>query len=122
MPLPSKAPANFIIDEYFNEEKQNRRLGSVEGDILEEFCMGLKVYFEKSLGKILLYKQERMQLADVRKWWETGRFEEWDGKGPGDCYGAEHLARLLGECIYLLEFSSSFCGSMGLICACSQHA
>ena len=59
--------------------------------------MGVKTYFEKSLGKILLYRFERAQLAEVRKWWESGKFEEWENKGPGDCYGAEHLARLLGQ-------------------------
>ncbi|KAK5101798.1 Esa1p-associated factor [Lithohypha guttulata] len=95
VPLPSAAPANYIIDQYFNEEKQNRRLGSVEADILEEFCMGVKVYFEKSLPKILLYRSERAQLGVVRKWWELGQPVEWEGKGAGDCYGAEHLARLL---------------------------
>lgn len=117
VPLPSQAPANFILDEYFNEEKTNRRLGSVEADILEEFCSGLKTYFEKAIGKILLYRFERPQLNDVspkhdqyrlqllgstltmiqvRKLWESGKFKEWDGKGPGDCYGAEHLTRMIG--------------------------
>ena len=43
----------------------NRRLGSAEADVLEEFCAGMKVYFEKSVGKILLYRFERSQLADV---------------------------------------------------------
>jgi hypothetical protein len=65
VPLPSQAPANYIIDEYFNEEKMNRRLGSAEADILEEFCAGLKMYFEKAVGKILLYRFERSQLAEV---------------------------------------------------------
>lgn len=65
VPLPSQTPANFILDEYFNEEKTNRRLGSVEADILEEFCVGLKTYFEKAIGKILLYRFERSQLNDV---------------------------------------------------------
>jgi hypothetical protein len=65
VPLPSQAPANYIIDEYFNEEKINRRLGSAEADILEEFCAGLKMYFEKAVGKILLYRFERSQLAEV---------------------------------------------------------
>lgn len=97
VPLPSKAPANFIIDQYWNEEKKSRRLGSIEADILEEFCMGLKTYFEKALGKILLYRCERPQLQDVRQWWESGKYPEWEGKGVGDCYGGEHLARLLGE-------------------------
>lgn len=66
VPLPSKTPANFIFDEYFNEEKQNRMLGSAEADILEEFVAGLKIYFEKTIGKLLLYRFERPQLAEVR--------------------------------------------------------
>lgn len=65
VPLPSKAPANFIIDSYYDEEKASRRLGSADLDVLEEFCAGMKVYFEKSVGKILLYRFERGQLAEV---------------------------------------------------------
>lgn len=96
VPLPSQKPANYIIDQYFSEEKKNRNLGT-EANILEEFCMGLKTYFEKSLGKILLYRYERQQLAEVRKYWESGKWPEWEGKGVGDCYGGEHLARMLGK-------------------------
>ncbi|KIV98113.1 hypothetical protein, variant [Exophiala mesophila] len=95
VPLPSKAPANYILDEYFNEEKLNRRLGSVEADILLEFVAGLKTYFEKAIGKILLYRFERAQLAEVRKLWESGQHKDWEGRGPGDCYGAEHLTRMV---------------------------
>lgn len=76
VPLPSQAPANFIIDTYYNEEKMNRRLGSAEADVLEEFCAGMKVYFEKSVGKILLYRFERSQLADVSL--GLGRFLDAD--------------------------------------------
>ncbi len=65
VPLPSQAPANYIIDAYFNEEKMNRRLESADADVLEEFCAGLKMYFEKAVGKILLYRFERSQLAEV---------------------------------------------------------
>jgi mortality factor 4-like protein 1 len=97
VPLPSQAPANFIIDTYYATESPNRRLGSPDADILLELCCGLKLYFEKSLPKILLYRYERAQLAEVRKFWEnaSGKYPEWEGKGPGDCYGAEHLARML---------------------------
>ncbi|OAL34292.1 hypothetical protein AYO20_06345 [Fonsecaea nubica] len=95
VPLPSQAPANYIIDEYFNEEKLNRLPTSADADILEEFCAGLKMYFEKAVGKILLYRFERSQLAEVRKLWESGRYKDWEGKGPGDCYGAEHLTRMI---------------------------
>ncbi|KAK5102414.1 Esa1p-associated factor [Exophiala xenobiotica] len=94
VPLPSKAPANFIIDTYFQEEKQHRSLGP-ECEILEEFCSGMKVYFERALAKILLYRAERAQLSEVRKWWESGQNKDWEGRGVGDCYGGEHLARLL---------------------------
>lgn len=96
VPLPSKAPANFIIDTYFQEEKQHRSLGP-ECEILEEFCSGMKVYFERALAKILLYRAERAQLSEVRKWWESGQNKDWEGRGVGDCYGGEHLARLLGK-------------------------
>ncbi|RMZ85036.1 hypothetical protein DV738_g367, partial [Chaetothyriales sp. CBS 135597] len=99
VPLPSRAPANFIIDSYFEEEKLNRRLGTGDADILEEFCAGLKVYFDKSIGKILLYRFERGQLAEVRKLWESGRYPDWENRGPGDCYGAEHLTLNMPELI-----------------------
>ena len=66
VPLPSKAPVNFIIDSYFDEEKGKRRLGSAEADVLEEFVAGMKVYFDKAIGKTLLYKFERPQWAEVR--------------------------------------------------------
>ena len=65
VPLPSKAPVNFIIDSYFDEEKGKRRLGSAEADVLEEFVAGMKVYFDKAIGKTLLYKFERPQWAEV---------------------------------------------------------
>lgn len=57
----------------------------------------MKVYFERALAKILLYRAERAQLSEVRKWWESGQNKDWEGRGVGDCYGGEHLARLLGK-------------------------
>ena len=66
VPLPSRAPVNFILDTYFEEEKGLRRLGSAEADILEEFVAGMKTYFEKAIGKTLLYRYERAQYAEVR--------------------------------------------------------
>ncbi|KAK5451353.1 Esa1p-associated factor [Exophiala xenobiotica] len=95
VPLPSSAPANYIFDEYFNAEKKNRIIGSAEADILEEFVAGLKIYFEKTIGKLLLYRFERPQLAEMRKLWESGKYKDWEGKGPGDCYGGEFVGRML---------------------------
>ncbi|KAI1611735.1 chromatin modification-related protein eaf3 [Exophiala viscosa] len=95
VPLPSKAPANFIFDEYFQQEKVNRIPGSAEYEVLEEFVVGMKQYFEATVGKLLLYRFERPQWQDVRKLWESGKYKEWEGCGPGDCYGAEFVARML---------------------------
>ncbi|MCJ1372449.1 Esa1p-associated factor [Loxospora ochrophaea] len=93
VPLPSKHPVNTILSTYFDEEKGKRRLGSAEADLLEEVVAGVKEYFEKCLGRILLYRFEREQFSEIRHLWEAG-MGEWEGKGPGDVYGAEHLCRL----------------------------
>jgi len=95
--LPAGQPVNEIIDAYFEEEKGKRRLGSPEAAILEEVISGTKEYFEKSLGKILLYRFERQQYFEVRQKLEAGQ-REWENKTIGDVYGAEHLARLFGTC------------------------
>lgn len=95
VPLPSKNSANAILTTYFDEEKVKRSLGSAEADILEEVVAGVKEYFDKCLGRILLYRFEREQFFEIRQLWEAGK-GEWDGKGPGDVYGAEHLCRLFG--------------------------
>ena len=97
VPLPSKTPVTLILDTYFDEEKGKRRLGSAEADLLEEVVAGVKEYFDKCLGRILLYRFEREQFFEVRSLWEGAVRGEWEGKGPGDVYGAEHLARLFGK-------------------------
>jgi len=101
VPLPSKTPANAILTAYFDEEQPKRRPGSADADILEEVVAGVKEYFDKCLGRILLYRFEREQFFEIRRLWEGGR-GEWEGKGPGDVYGAEHLCRLFGMFWFLL--------------------
>ena len=97
VPLPSKTPVNMILDTYYEEEKAKRRPGSAEADILEEVVAGIKEYFQHSLGRILLYRFEREQYHEIRQLWEGAVSGKWEGKGPGDVYGAEHLARLFGK-------------------------
>lgn len=106
VPLPSKTPVNQILTNYFDEEKGKRRLGSAEADLLEEVVAGVKEYFAKCLGRILLYRFEREQFFEVRQLWESG-VAEWEGKGPGDVYGAEHLCRLFGKHIFFFRPPSS---------------
>ena len=68
--LPSQAPVNWIMQTYCEEEKGKRMPDSADANRLVETVEGMKVYFEKMLGKTLLYKFEREQYAKVseRSW------------------------------------------------------
>jgi mortality factor 4-like protein 1 len=59
VPLPSAHPVSEILDDYYNYEIPRRVEGSSHADILEEVVAGLKDYFEKCLGRVLLYRYEQ---------------------------------------------------------------
>lgn len=65
-----------------------KRSGSAEEDIFDEVLSGIKIYFNRSLGKILLYRFERQQFLDLKK--------AKPDEDPSNIYGAEHLLRLFG--------------------------
>jgi len=94
VPLPSAHPVNSILADYLEFEQPKRQPGSAQADILEEVIAGLKEYFEKCLGRILLYRFERNQYLEARELWNSSK-GELVGKGAGNTYGAEHLCRLL---------------------------
>lgn len=96
VPLPSKTPASLFLDNYVAAESVNRRAGSAENDILEEVVAGVKEYFNKSLGRILLYRQERPQYQEIFPQLVKG-IGELAGKSIADVYGVEHLCRLFGK-------------------------
>jgi hypothetical protein len=56
VPLPAAQPVNAILNDYLQYEKPRRQAGSASADILDEVVAGLKEYFEKCLGRILLYR------------------------------------------------------------------
>lgn len=94
---------NEILTIYFDEEKSKRVPGSAEADLLEEVVIGMKDYFEKCLGRILLYRFERQQYYDARDMWVEGK-GVWEGKkNAGDVYGVEHFCRLLGKSFFTLS-------------------
>lgn len=94
VPIPAKKPISLILDEYFEHEKKYRVPGSAQADILVEVLAGVKEYFDRCLGRILLYRFERNQYVEACEGWNmtTGQFA---GKTPCETYGAEHLCRLL---------------------------
>lgn len=104
VPLPAKVPVNKILEMYMEDEKA-KRTSPAEVDVLEEIVAGIREYFDKSLGRLLLYRFEREQYHILRKKWENG-VEGYVDKGPCDIYGAEHLARLFGKISFGVSMSS----------------
>lgn len=94
--LPSEMPASIILDEYAEQEKDKRMEGSAEWEILEEVIAGCKEYFNRCLGRVLLYRFERQQFLEIYKEIEdpTGPIV---GKSLAEVYGGEHLLRLFGK-------------------------
>ncbi|KAH6869932.1 hypothetical protein J4E91_008534 [Alternaria rosae] len=92
--LPSAYPAGVILDEYMKHVKDNSNRTSIEQDILEEVIAGLKEYFNKSVGRLLLYRFEREQFYDI--WTRINSpTDDLAAKPLADIYGGEHLLRLL---------------------------
>lgn len=56
VPLPHPHPVEEILKDYLEYEKPSRQEGSAGMNVLEETIAGLREYFDKSLGRILLYK------------------------------------------------------------------
>lgn len=92
--LPSSQPAGVILDEYQKYAHATGSRNSTELDILEEVIAGLKEYFNKALGRLLLYRFEREQFYDINTR-ITQPTDDLAGKPLIDIYGGEHLLRLL---------------------------
>lgn len=56
VPLPHPHPVDEIIADYLKEESPKRPADSASLDVLNETMAGLKEYFERGLGRILLYR------------------------------------------------------------------
>lgn len=96
MPIPAPTPVSTFLSEYYEAESVHRRPGSADADLLEEVIAGVREYFNKAMGRILLYRFERNQFYDVLKQIDSGH-GEYAGKTLCDMYGCEHLLRLFGK-------------------------
>lgn len=92
--VPSKIPANQVLDEWFAYEEKQRAPDTASIDKLKEVIDGVKIYFKNSLGKTLLYRFERFQFTDIYYRTQDPK-DELAAKSMGDIYGPEHLLRLL---------------------------
>lgn len=113
VPLPHEKPITTVLNDFTQSYASKLTEGDPELDILDEIVHGFKEYFDKAIGRILLYRFERKQYMDLAAAMEgrpppvyreggNGEAERPDkdlasikGKGPCDVYGAEHLARLI---------------------------
>lgn len=56
MPIPHVHPVDEILKDYLEHERPHRLPETPQMDILEETVAGLREYFDRCLGRILLYR------------------------------------------------------------------
>jgi hypothetical protein len=115
--LPASKPAAIILDEYFAFATSTGSRNSTETDILEEVIQGLKEYFNKALGRLLLYRFEREQFYDISQQVEQPT-HDFAGKSMSEIYGGEHLLRLFGKSLS----DMSRCPHLQLLTSISLYA
>ncbi|KAG0749224.1 hypothetical protein G6F57_000226 [Rhizopus arrhizus] len=86
--IPGEYTVDRILDDYESQYP-------IKDDILDEFIQGIRLYFNKTLSTLLLYRNEYQQY-----------FEVCTGKDPSSVYGSEHLLRLFVEIPNLMGQSS----------------
>ncbi|KAI8374028.1 MRG-domain-containing protein [Choanephora cucurbitarum] len=84
--LPRTITINDVLNRYKRFKKDKKGNRELNEELLDEVLHGLRVYFDKALGTMLLYRFERHQYADILR--------QYPDKELVDIYGAEHLLRL----------------------------
>eukprot|EP00249_Psilotum_nudum_P014093 c24663_g1_i1 orf=781-1515(-) len=94
-----KLPRNPTVDDILKKylEFETKREGVI-GDSLVEILNGLRIYFDKALPAMLLYRQER--------WQHTQAVPENSTVAASSIYGAEHLLRLFVKLPELLVYTN----------------
>lgn len=88
VPLPRDITVADVLEAY-QEAAPPRASGSAEADIFDEVISGIKLYFDRALGNILLYRFERQQYLNIKK--------KYPDFPMSQIYGSEHLLRLFGK-------------------------
>ncbi|KAJ1959951.1 Esa1p-associated factor, partial [Dipsacomyces acuminosporus] len=101
VPLPRNPTVAEMLEMYQEQRrssKEKKKTGKRDDDIVDEIIDGLKIYFDKALGTILLYRFERYQYQQIR--------ERFPDKAPSEIYGPEHLLRLFVQLPGLIAHTS----------------
>ncbi|VVT50619.1 uncharacterized protein SAPINGB_P002824 [Magnusiomyces paraingens] len=85
VPLPREITVADMLDMY-RKSVGKKKPGTAEYDIFEEVLAGVKLYFDRALGNILLYRFERQQYLSIK--------QKYPDKPASEIYGPEHLLRL----------------------------
>lgn len=56
VPVPHPHPVTQVLNDYLEQERPKRVEGSASMEVLEETVEGLFSYFDKCLGRLLLYR------------------------------------------------------------------
>lgn len=92
--LPRKPSVAEILDQFL----QSKKKGGQSEKIFNEVIEGIRIYFDKALGTLLLYRFERPQYSDLAK--------KQGSKPLSEVYGAEHLLRLFVKLPQLLAHTN----------------
>ncbi|KAF3197108.1 Esa1p-associated factor, variant 2 [Orbilia oligospora] len=84
--LPRDITVTMFLNDYFESTEPSYPAGSQQRQSYEEIIQGLRAYFDKCLGTMLLYRFERDQYNEIKK--------DYPDRNMCDLYGTEHLLRL----------------------------
>ncbi|EPS45020.1 hypothetical protein H072_979 [Dactylellina haptotyla CBS 200.50] len=82
--LPREITVNQFLTDFFDSTQH--KYSGAQREVYEEILSGLRSYFDKCLGTMLLYRFERDQYNEIKK--------QHPDTDICDLYGTEHLLRL----------------------------
>ncbi len=84
--LPASPTVAEVLSGFVSAQMQRKSCTAASQRVFQLVCDGLRGYFDRGLGAILLYRQERAQYESY--------CSAHPGVRPSDVYGAEHFLRL----------------------------
>ncbi|KAJ1330081.1 hypothetical protein BSLG_009753 [Batrachochytrium salamandrivorans] len=102
VPLPREVTVSDVLDQFIEAirmtiKPKGGRVRALDSSVLE-VVQGLKRYFDKALGSILLYRFERQQYVEILKRMPTTPMSQ--------IYGPEHFLRMFTQLPALVAHSS----------------